>query len=401
MDIKSEIEIKMEELVPDYDFSQDYQSFPHNESMIPLAGSIKRELDENSSFIKSEPRESDLEFVFNEEKIKNNVIKSENSPMKTFDVHHKFMSVKNVSLLLNKVNQKGLKAHFESDEEEYFAQLLTSKFPLLLLKKFSHKELMTLMINAAEEEKDLEGKSTSKSKPQRAEVHQQNMEKYHVENLSCRHCNFSFKSKDELKTHLKTHNKRKFKCAHCSYEFSLKSTLKNHMLTHSNIKYKCSHCSYECNRKGNLKTHMLTHTNVKLFKCSYCSYECNLKGNLKSHMLTHTNVKIFKCSDCSYECNFKRDLKTHILNTHTNVKLFKCSDCSYKCNQKGHLNIHMLTHANVKLFKCSDCSYKCNQKGHLKTHMLTHANVKLFKCSDCSYECNQKGNLKRHKLNKH
>ena len=25
MDIKSEIEIKMEELVPDYDFSQDYQ----------------------------------------------------------------------------------------------------------------------------------------------------------------------------------------------------------------------------------------------------------------------------------------------------------------------------------------------------------------------------------------
>ena len=52
------------------------------------------------------------------------------------------MSVKNVSSLLNKVNEKGLKSHFESDEEEYFAQILTSKFPLLLLKKFSHKELM-------------------------------------------------------------------------------------------------------------------------------------------------------------------------------------------------------------------------------------------------------------------
>ncbi|KAL7637997.1 UNVERIFIED_CONTAM: hypothetical protein RMT77_011610 [Armadillidium vulgare] len=88
MDIKSEIEIKMEELVPDYDFSQDYQSFPHIESIIPLPESIKRELDENSSFIKSEPRESDLEFVFNEEKLKNMVIKSENSPMKKFDLHH-------------------------------------------------------------------------------------------------------------------------------------------------------------------------------------------------------------------------------------------------------------------------------------------------------------------------
>ncbi|KAL7636976.1 UNVERIFIED_CONTAM: hypothetical protein RMT77_012734 [Armadillidium vulgare] len=88
MDIKSEIEIKMEEFVPENDFSQDYQIFPHIESMIPLAESIKKELDENSSFIKSEPRESDLEFVFNEEKLKNKVIKSENSPMKKFDVRH-------------------------------------------------------------------------------------------------------------------------------------------------------------------------------------------------------------------------------------------------------------------------------------------------------------------------
>ncbi|KAL7632265.1 UNVERIFIED_CONTAM: hypothetical protein RMT77_017423 [Armadillidium vulgare] len=403
MNIKSEIEIMKEELVPEYYYSEDFQNFPHSESKIPLAESIKKELDENSSFIKSEPRESDLEFAFNEEKIKNNVIKTENSAeiMKKFDTQHKFMSVKNVSSLLNKVNEKGLKAHFESDEEEFFAQILTSKFPLLLLKKFSHKELMTLMMNAAEGEKDLEVKSTSKSKPQRAEVNQQNGKKYHVQNLICRYCNFCFKSKDELKTHLKTHKKGKFKCAHCSYECSFKSRLKRHMLIHRNVKlYKCSDCSYECNQKGSLKTHMLAHANVKLFKCSYCSYECNQKGSLKIHMLTHTNVKLFKCSDCSYECNRKESLKIHLL-AHTNVKLFKCSDCSYECNHKGSLKIHMLTHTNVKLFKCSYCSYECIQKGSLKRHMLTHTNVKIFKCSDCSYECNRKGNLRRHMLNKH
>ncbi|KAL7632590.1 UNVERIFIED_CONTAM: hypothetical protein RMT77_017093 [Armadillidium vulgare] len=375
MDIKSEFEIKMEELVPEYDFSQNFQTFPHSESNIPLPEIVKKELDENSSFIKSEPRESDLEFVFNEEKLKNDVIKSENSPMKKFDVHHKFMSLKNVSSLVNKVNEKGLKAHFESDEEEYFAQILTSKFPLLLLKKWSHKELKRLMINAAEGEKDLEVESTSVNKPHRAVRHQQSIKKYHVENLSCRHCNFSFKSKDELKTHLKTHNKRKFKCAHCSYESNLKSSLKKHMLTHSNTKlYKCSDCSYECNRKEHLKTHILTHhTNVKLFKCSHCSYECNLKDRLKVHMLTHRNVNLFQCSDCSYECNHKLSLKTHILSHHTNVRLFKCSDCSYECNRKEHLKIHMLTHhTNVRLFKCSDCSYECNHKGNLKRHMLTH-----------------------------
>ncbi|KAL7631848.1 UNVERIFIED_CONTAM: hypothetical protein RMT77_017850 [Armadillidium vulgare] len=291
MNIKSEIEIMKEELVPEDYYSENFQNFPHSEPNVPFPESIKKELDENSSFIKSEPRE----FVFNEEKIKNNVIKTENSAMimKKFDTQHvrKFMSVKNVSSLLNKVNEKGLKAHFESDEEEYFAQILTSKFPLLLLKKFSHKELMTLMMNAAEGEKDLEVKSTSKSKLQRAEVvPQQNVKKHHVENLSCKNCNFCFKSKDELKTHLKTHNKRRFKCAHCSYECNFRSVLKNHMLTHSNIKlYKCSDCSYECNQKGSLKIHMLdAHANVKLFKCSDCSYECNRKADLKRHILTHT-----------------------------------------------------------------------------------------------------------------
>ncbi|KAL7631678.1 UNVERIFIED_CONTAM: hypothetical protein RMT77_018018 [Armadillidium vulgare] len=143
MDIKSEIEIKMEELVSENDFSQDYQNFPHIESNISLPESYKEELDLKTSFIiKSEAGESEIEFGIDEERLKNN-IKSENSAliMKKFNTQHKFMSVKNVSSLLNKVNEKGLKAHFESDEEEYFAQILTSKFPLLLLKKWSYKEL--------------------------------------------------------------------------------------------------------------------------------------------------------------------------------------------------------------------------------------------------------------------
>ncbi|KAL7638003.1 UNVERIFIED_CONTAM: hypothetical protein RMT77_011616 [Armadillidium vulgare] len=352
MDIKSESEIKIEELDLEYDSYQQYsQIFSDNESDFTLkTEDIKiEELDENAS-IKSELTESEKESVLDEGLVNNGVIKSENVMMiekKSCGQHSKkFMSVKNVSSLLNKVNEKGLKVHFESDEEEYFAQILTSKFPLLLLKKFSLKELMNLIISAGEGEKDLKVKSTSRrSKPQRAKVHQQCIEKYHVENLSCRYCNFNFKSKDELKTHLKTNNKRKVKCAHCNYE-------------------------------------------------------CNFRSVLKRHMLIHSNIKLYKCSDCSYECNRKDKLKTHML-THANVKLFKCSDCSYKSNHKEDLKKHMLTHTNVKLFKCSYCSYECIQKGNLKRHMLTHTNVKLFKCSDCSYECNYKGSLKRHKVNKH
>ncbi|KAL7633701.1 UNVERIFIED_CONTAM: hypothetical protein RMT77_015655 [Armadillidium vulgare] len=79
MDIKSEIEIKMEELFSEYDFSQDNQSFPLIESNISLPEIKKEELDEKTSFIiKLEAEESDMEFEFEEEKLKNYVIKSEN-----------------------------------------------------------------------------------------------------------------------------------------------------------------------------------------------------------------------------------------------------------------------------------------------------------------------------------
>src|ERR1044072_114529 len=79
-----------------------FQSFPHSELNNPLPESIKKELDENSSFIKSEPRESDLEFVFNEEKVENDVIKTENSAMivKKFDTQHVKVCFKSLIIII-------------------------------------------------------------------------------------------------------------------------------------------------------------------------------------------------------------------------------------------------------------------------------------------------------------
>ncbi|KAL7634829.1 UNVERIFIED_CONTAM: hypothetical protein RMT77_015206 [Armadillidium vulgare] len=106
------------------------------------------------------------------------------------------------------------------------------------------EQIQSLINNAAEGEKDSIIKSTSRIRSQRAVTHQQSFKKNPLENLSCRYCKISFKSRDELKTHLKTHSKGKVKCNHCSFECDYKSGLKRHLLTHSNIKlFKCSHCS--------------------------------------------------------------------------------------------------------------------------------------------------------------
>ncbi|KAL7636949.1 UNVERIFIED_CONTAM: hypothetical protein RMT77_012707 [Armadillidium vulgare] len=84
MDIKSEIEIKMEELVSENDFSEDYQNFHQTESEISLPEIKKEELDQMTSFtLKPEAGESEIEFGIDEEQLKNNVIKSENPAMIT------------------------------------------------------------------------------------------------------------------------------------------------------------------------------------------------------------------------------------------------------------------------------------------------------------------------------
>ncbi|KAL7634426.1 UNVERIFIED_CONTAM: hypothetical protein RMT77_014803 [Armadillidium vulgare] len=401
------IKCESEELDLEYDsYQQDSQIFCDNESDFTLKiEDIKTEELDLKVSIKSELTESEKEFVLGEGLVNSGVIKSENVMMmeeKTCGQHSmEFVTLKNVQSLLNKVNDGGSEAQFESDEERFFAQILMSKSPSVLLKKLTDIELKTLLGYVGVAEKGSKRKSTSKSRPQSSVTRDQSLEESHLQNFSCRFCNFSFKSKDMLKSHLKTHEKRKFKCVHCSYEGNSKALLKKHLLIHSNVKlFKCSECSYESNFKGDLKRHMSVHGNVKLFKCSHCSYEYNHRGSLKRHMLIHGNVKLFKCSECSYGCNDKTNLKRH-MSIHGNVNLFKCSKCSYECNYKSSLKNHLLSHENVKLYKCSECNYGCNHKPMLIRHMLIHTNVKLFKCCKCSYECNYKRNLKVHMLVHH
>ncbi|KAL7634950.1 UNVERIFIED_CONTAM: hypothetical protein RMT77_015331 [Armadillidium vulgare] len=244
MNIKCESEIKIEELDLEYDsYKQDSQIFCDNESDVTLkAEDIKIEkLDENVS-IKSELTESEKEFVLDEGLVNNGVIKSENM--------------------------------------------------MLIEEKSCGQHSKTLLSDVNEVEKGWKRKSSSRRrmKPQTLVIEDESIQKDHLENRICKFCNFSFKSEDELQSHLKTHDK-KFKCNFCSFESNLKTNLNHHLVIHSNTKlFRCSKCSYESNYKHRLKVHLLNHENKKLFKCSECNYEFNRKDVLKKHMLIHGNV---------------------------------------------------------------------------------------------------------------
>ncbi|KAL7631103.1 UNVERIFIED_CONTAM: hypothetical protein RMT77_018596 [Armadillidium vulgare] len=111
MNIKSETEIKIEELDLEYDsYKQNSQVFFENESDLTLkTEDIKIEdLDENVT-IKSELTESEKESVLEEGLVNNGVIKSENVMMieeKSFgQPSKKFLTSKNISSLLKKIKK--------------------------------------------------------------------------------------------------------------------------------------------------------------------------------------------------------------------------------------------------------------------------------------------------------
>ncbi|KAL7632369.1 UNVERIFIED_CONTAM: hypothetical protein RMT77_017327 [Armadillidium vulgare] len=178
MNFKSEIEIKEEELDLEYDFgNQTSQVFSN------LAEGIKNEELYEKASIKSELRESEKGFMFGE-KLVNNDIQSENLIMIEKKNLKKFTTLANVSSLLKKINDKCLDEDFESDEERFFAELVKSKSPSVLLKKFSRKELKALLGDVFEVENGSKMKSTSRSKPLTSVTRDQSIKERHLEIVS-------------------------------------------------------------------------------------------------------------------------------------------------------------------------------------------------------------------------
>lgn len=116
----------------------------------------------------------------------------------------------------------------------------------------------------------------------------------------CKYCPKSFKRNTDLQRHELIHTgERPFTCSKCFLSFRTKQTLETHQKTHSNSKeqYQCSFCQKYFLSRSSLKLHLRIHTGEAPFKCQ--NVQCSLMFRTKKLMLTH--YKNFHCQQIIQE----------------------------------------------------------------------------------------------------
>uniref|UniRef100_A0A1Q3F3N5 Putative c2h2-type zn-finger protein n=1 Tax=Culex tarsalis TaxID=7177 RepID=A0A1Q3F3N5_CULTA len=115
---------------------------------------------------------------------------------------------------------------------------------------------------------------------------------------ACDVCSKTFKRKEHLMQHLKSHvGLRPFKCEEpgCSKSFSRKEHLLRHTISHTGKKmFSCPVCRKYFSRKDNLNKHKKTHTDNSSsapFHCSICSRGFFMKSLFLKHKQMHESVQ--------------------------------------------------------------------------------------------------------------
>ncbi|KAG5667325.1 hypothetical protein PVAND_015309 [Polypedilum vanderplanki] len=118
-------------------------------------------------------------------------------------------------------------------------------------------------------------------------------------------------------------SERNFLCTICSASFKTRDNLKDHMMTH-NKNYVCHICNKRFSRRHQLNGHLALHNNPDAFSCQVCGHKYSTASYLKRHMKAHQESNV-KCKICGIDVNVL-SLHYHMKNSHP-FDRFQCSKC--------------------------------------------------------------------------
>ncbi|XP_059609059.1 zinc finger protein 227-like [Phlebotomus argentipes] len=108
----------------------------------------------------------------------------------------------------------------------------------------------------------------------------------------CIICDKSFRYKTLLKHHMKSHEKtdEAFKCPEsgCGKSFHSDKNLKSHIATHSRKRFKCADCDKTYSEFRSVRAHIKRdHLKIQRFKCRLCPYSGWYADSFRGHMNRH------------------------------------------------------------------------------------------------------------------
>ena len=164
----------------------------------------------------------------------------------------------------------------------------------------------------------------------------------------CVICNKSFKTRDYLKRHTKTHKKEPMACDQCKFTSVSSRDFALHRETHQEIK-SCQHCDFTTKKAKELAIHRRIH--IEPYVCPLCDFTSKNIKEFSNHKKTHPEPH--QCPHCQYQTQRIDCIKKH-LQRHREQNEHQCNLCNFSSPSRAYLAKHMKNNHGTQLSKSSE-----------------------------------------------
>ncbi|XP_061189353.1 zinc finger protein 184-like [Saccostrea echinata] len=209
-------------------------------------------------------------------------------------------------------------------------------------------------------------------------------------------------------------------CNECGLRFPTNFDVNKHKLEvhEANKKFICETCGRKFRREDNMRLHLKTHQkreNDPELQCKICKKYLSSKDSLKLHQkFMHTEEKPCVCEICGHRTRQMGSLRHHMKVRHSDDRPYECEweGCgkTFKIYQvwQSHSQSHALAVDDVEKAKsygrlqyCEICQRYFPCRTDMNNHMLIHSSDKSIQCNICQVTVKRYGSLKRHMMNVH